>query len=168
MRGRVLYVVIAVLILVGCGSSKSNTSSSTQSASSTTSGGSSGQGSSGSKKPVVDLTLTGKGNITLKGSNGQCMIGMKGGTRTPIAFGFYAKESDYPGLGDIGLSIDEDSGTHKVTLKWVKPDQNIGVGEVLSGGYTVSADHLSITLDANTFDISDPEHIVGSVTCPAP
>jgi hypothetical protein len=129
-------------------------------ATATATGGGSGGGTG---KPAVDLTFSGEFAFTAKGSAGQCQIGqqMNGG----LVFGFIAEDADYPGIGT--LQVSEDSASHKVSIKLIPPTADPWFG-YLTGGATLSADHKSITLDADlpTSVGRAPEHLTGSIACP--
>lgn len=110
--------------------------------------------------PTVDLVLSGPYAVTAKGTKGQCMLGndSAGNAKT---FGFGAVEADYPGLG-TGLYISESTGI--VTVKFLV---NATVGLLYVGDNKgVSADHHSISLDADITGGTITEHIKGTITCP--
>lgn len=111
---------------------------------------------------AVDLVFTGTFPVTAKGSAGQCMLGHNTADSS-ILFGFGATEADYPGLGD-GFYVNEDPGSHRLVLKWLKPPgflENLTEGQ----GFTYSSDHKSITIDVD-LQANDPEHLSGTVSCP--
>jgi hypothetical protein len=166
----VVVIAIAGLALSACsGTAGSSTGASAQA--SVGAGGSVAASVAATATPAgsagtvsVDLVFTGTLPLTAKGAAGQCTLGHSTADDS-VVFGFQAIEADYPGLGD-GLYLNEDIGSHRLTLKWasaVAPS----LADLAEGqGVTYSSDHKSITIDADIGSIDKPEHLSGTITCP--
>jgi hypothetical protein len=114
-------------------------------------------------KPAVDLTFTGTLAVTAKGSAGTCQLG-RHADGSLASFGFNATDADYPGLGE-NLNFTEDSGSHRMNMKWAVGAGLGWVGE-MDTGVTISADHRSVTFDADLPKSNKPEHVKGTIACP--
>jgi hypothetical protein len=115
----------------------------------------------GSKKPTVDLTMSGWKSITMKGSAGTCQPATNGGV--PVAFGFVATDADYPGLG-AGLYIN--GAGSSVAIKWYAPDNNGFVSGPTDKLGTVASDNRSVTIDGDVRGSGGIEHFMGTISCP--
>lgn len=131
----------------------------------------------GSAKPSagtaqVDLHFTGSRQFDAVGTAGRCSLS----SGTPPSFGFETTEADYPGLGQ-SFSLLQFAGNDLVDIKWVIDGNNSygQAGPVYTGTNTItlSADHHSITLDAQLSGLAPqgqpvpgPEHVSGTISCP--
>lgn len=113
-------------------------------------------------KPAVDLTFTGVSSFVAKGTAGQCTLG-KDAAGNVVNFGFGATQADYPGLGD-GFYVSEGPAGF-LTIKWLA---SAGVGYLNFGDIVnaISADHHSVTLDADIKGSPGTEHVAGTIVCP--
>lgn len=110
--------------------------------------------------PTVDLTLSGVYPVVVKGTAGICTL-LKDSAGIAIRFGFGAVEADYTGLGD-GLFVSEGNNGF-VTIKWLVASVGfINIADVKG----VSADHHSITIDADLGGRPGTEHVKGTISCP--
>ncbi len=113
---------------------------------------------------AVDLVFSGTLVFTAKGSAGQCLLGHSSADGS-IVFGFSATEADYPGL-EQGIYLNEDVASHHLAEKWLSSEV-ASVGDLPEGSFTFSADHKSVTIDADLPGASDkPEHLSGTISCP--
>lgn len=113
---------------------------------------------------AVDLVFSGTLPFTAKGSAGQCMLGTSSADGS-VVFAFSATEADYPGLGD-GFYLNGDAASSKLSEKWLSSEVP-SVGDLPEGSFTFSADHKSVTLDADLpGGIDKPEHLSGTIACP--
>lgn len=110
----------------------------------------------------VDLRFTGPIALVANGTAGTCQLG-KDASGIVTKFGFSASGTDYPGLGD-GFFVEEgNNGFVTVKLLAGAGANFINIQDIQNA---VSADHKSITLDADLGGGSATEHVAGTIVCP--